>query len=413
MTTNSLEDATQLADHVGEQDQHGSLAGRIAELYACDPQFREADPIPAVIQAARQPGMRLTEVLQTFVSAYADRPALGQRVRHLVTDPATGRATSELLPRFDTISYRDVWARVGAIASALRHDESYPVSPGDVVASVGFASPDYLVFDLVCAYLGLVSVPLPHNAPVSTLRPIIAEVEPSVLAVGAEYLDLAVEAALKTTSLRHLIVFDYEAGIDQHRENLDRARARLLEAGMSVVVATVDDTAERGKALPRVAAYTDGSSDRLAMILYTSGSTGAPKGAMYTELMVARVWISSFISSCETPVFNVNFMPLNHIAGRLPLVSSFQSGGTTYFVPESDLSTLFEDWALVRPTEMLLVPRVADMLFQTIAAPLTGGSRTDFTPSTPSCRPGPSCGRRCWVGGCSVALRAARRWPLR
>ena len=66
----------------------------------------------------------------------------------------------------------------------------------------------------------------------------------------------------------------------------------------------------------------------------------------------------------DVPVFNVNFMPLNHLGGRLPLVSSFLAGGTSYFVPESDLSTLFEDWALVRPTDMALVPRVVDMLFQ-------------------------------------------------
>ena len=33
-------------------------------------------------------------------------------------------------------------------------------------------------------------------------------------------------------------------------------------------------------------------------------------------------------------------------------------------MPESDLSTLFEDWNLVRPTELGMVPRVADMLYQ-------------------------------------------------
>ena len=66
----------------------------------------------------------------------------------------------------------------------------------------------------------------------------------------------------------------------------------------------------------------------------------------------------------EAPVVNVNFMPLNHLGGRIPLGTSFQAGGTSFFVPESDLSTLFEDWNLVRPTEMGLVPRVVEMLFQ-------------------------------------------------
>ena len=62
---------------------------------------------------------------------------------------------------------------------------------GDVVATIGFASADYLVVDMVCAYLGLVTVPLQHNAPVSRLRPIIQECEPRIVAVSADFLDLA------------------------------------------------------------------------------------------------------------------------------------------------------------------------------------------------------------------------------
>jgi fatty acid CoA ligase FadD9 len=66
-------------------------ARRIAQLYATDPQFRAAEPIAEVIDAARRPGLRLPAILQTFVEGYADRPALGQRARELVLDPATGR----------------------------------------------------------------------------------------------------------------------------------------------------------------------------------------------------------------------------------------------------------------------------------------------------------------------------------
>ena len=162
-----------------------NMTERIADLYANDEQFRNARPIPAVIEAAGAPGLRLTEVLQTIVDGYADRPALGHRARELVTDDTTGRTTTRLLPRFETISYREVWDRVSAIATALHNDPAAPVNPGDFVATIGFASPEYFSVDLACAYLGLVSVPLQHNAPVSALRPIIAETEPKVLAVGA------------------------------------------------------------------------------------------------------------------------------------------------------------------------------------------------------------------------------------
>ncbi len=347
-----------------EGTREDRLARRIAELNANDPQFRAARPDAEVVGAASTPGLRLTEILQTLVDGYADRPALGQRARELVRDSETGRTSNRLLPAYETISYREVWDRVGAIATALHNDSTGPVNPGDFVATIGFASPDYFTVDLACAYLGLVSVPLQHNAPVTQLKPIIAETEPKVVAVGVQYLNLAVESALESTSLRHLLVFDFDPAVDDHRESIERARTRLQDAGMPVAVDTLAEVIERGRQLPSEPAYTGGSDDRLAMVMYTSGSTGAPKGAMITERTFGLLWTANFAPPTDEAVFNVNFMPLNHVGGRLPIMTSFLAGGTSYFVAESDLSTLFEDWALVRPTDMPLVPRVVDMLFQ-------------------------------------------------
>ncbi|WP_232518837.1 carboxylic acid reductase [Mycobacterium intracellulare] len=341
------------------------VADRIRELNATDGQFRDAEPDLSLQQAARQPGLRLPEILELFVEGYAERPALGWRARTLSTDPATGRTTARLLPRFDTMTYRELWSNVRAIAGAWRHDAENPVSPGDFVATVGFASAEYLTLDLVCGYLGLVAVPLQHNTTPSRLRPIVDEVEPSILAAGVGYLDLAVDAASGSPSLRRLVVFDYQPEVDEQREAVQRAQAKLAAAGAAVRIETLDDIIERGRALPPEPMYTGDTDRRLAMIMYTSGSTGLPKGAMYTERMLCKVWTNELMPDfADTPVFNVNFMPLNHLGGRIPLSTAFQAGGTSYFVPESDLSTLFDDWNLVRPTEMGLVPRVAEMLYQ-------------------------------------------------
>ena len=292
-------------------------------------------------------------------------PRSGARARQLTTDPSTGRTTAALLPRFDTITYRELWANVRAIAAALRNDAANPVASGDFVATVGFASPEYVTVDLVSAYLGLVAVPLQHNAAASRLQPIIAEIEPRVIATGAGYLDLAVDAALGSASLRRLVVFDYQPEVDDQRESVQRAREKLAQAGMAVTIDTFDELVERGRNLPPEPAFTGDTDQRLAMIMYTSGSTGLPKGAMHTERMVSEVWTAELQPDfADVPVLNVNFMPLNHLGGRIALSSAFQAGGTSYFVPESDLSTLFEDWNLVRPTQLGMVPRIADMLYQ-------------------------------------------------
>ena len=156
------------------------LARRIADLYATDPQFADAQPIEALTAAIEQPGLRLPRIMSTVMGAYADRPAVGERAVSLTTDPETGRTSVELLPSFETITYRELWQRVGAVASALTDGPGRSVQPGDRVCVLGFTSADYATIDMALVLLGAVSVPLQTSAPVSQLQPIVAETEPRV-----------------------------------------------------------------------------------------------------------------------------------------------------------------------------------------------------------------------------------------
>ena len=208
------------------------------------------------------------------------------------------------------------------------------------------------------------SVPLQHNAPVAQLRPIIAETEPKVVAVGVQYLDLAVESALDSASLRHLVVFDFDPAVDDHRESVERARTRLRDAGMAVIVETLADVVERGRAttagtrLHRRHRRPAGDDHvHLGKHRRTQRRDVSPSGpgpAVDIELP----------PSTDIPVINVNFMPLNHVGGRLPLTSFVPAGGTSYFVRSPTCRRCSTTGQLVRPTDMPLVPRVVDMLFQ-------------------------------------------------
>src|ERR1700740_564378 len=92
---------------------------RIVELYASDAQFSAAKPDPKVSEALSRPGQRLAQVVRTAFEAYADRPARASRAFDLVTDPQSGRTEMSLRSEFETISYRQVWERAAAVASAL------------------------------------------------------------------------------------------------------------------------------------------------------------------------------------------------------------------------------------------------------------------------------------------------------
>ena len=237
--------------------------------------------------------------------------------------------------------------------------------PGDRVAILGFTSIDYTTVDMALLRLGAVSVPLQTSAPVAQLRPIAAETEPVAIASSIDFLDDAVELMLTGHLPERLVVFDYHAEVDDHREALAAAIDRLAET--PIVVETLADALVRGNTLPTPPAF-DSGDDTLALLIYTSGSTGTPKGAIYLTKAVTNSWRRSSMAMWGNggaiPSITLNFMPMSHMMGRGILYSTLGAGGTAYFVAKSDLSTFFDDLALARPTQLSFVPRIWDMVFQ-------------------------------------------------
>ncbi len=340
------------------------FARRLKDLAVRDEQVRAAIPDVAVTGALAREDVPLAQAISDLMHGYADRPALGMRAVEFVTD-GTGYTRGRLLPRHDTITYGELWRRISGLAAAWHNDPERPTRAGDFVATIGFTSIDYTVIDLACTALGAVSVPLQAGAPMAQLAPIVAETEPRVLATNIEQIDMAVDLAVANDSVRWVIVFDYHALDDDHRAAIERARERL--AGSSVVVELLNEVIARGKRQPEAPLHTGAGPDALALLIYTSGSTGTPKGAIYPERLVARIWRGGLMREdtvVQLPMIAFSFMPMSHVAGRGSLLHALGRGGTVYFAARSDMSTLFDDLALARPTMLFFVPRVSEMLFQ-------------------------------------------------
>ena len=344
----------------GARDER--LAERRARLVETDPQFRDAAPDPDLAERVLASDLPLAQVIEEILTTYADRPALGRRVTEVVTGD-DGAATVRLRDEFETVSYRELGERVRAVAAAWASDG---LQAGELVATLGFTSVDYATLDLACIHLGLVTVPLQTSSAPAQLLPILTETAPTVLAVGIDHLDDVVELATTDHRPGRVVLFDHDSRDDAQRGAVERAVAALRDA--DIAVETIGDLLDRGRDLPAVpGSGSDGAdhSEDLANLIYTSGSTGAPKGAMYPVKGVRRLWTTFWFTGDPTlPGITVNYMPMSHVAGRALLAKTLATGGTAYFVAASDLSTLMDDIALVRPTDLMLVPRVCDMIHQ-------------------------------------------------
>jgi len=335
---------------------------RITDLLTNDQELVSMFPNTELHEKTVNAKLTAPQSVDALLAGYTDRPALGMRDYVISDNPDTGLAERSYLPSFSTISYHQYRQRVQAIASAWHNDPRLAVAPGEFVCTIGFTSIDYAAIDLACLYAQAVSVPLQSTTSGTDFAEIFANVKPSAVAATAADIVTAATHAIQQGKVRCLIVFDFDESDSNDTELYRQAQQLLDDANSQTKLITLDKLVAIGEKyewafLPE---QID-SSDKLAMILHSSGSTGKPKGAMITEAAVAQWWLDTPESF---PTISVMFMPLNHGMGKLALTYVLRKGSLAYFTVKPDMSTLFEDIRLSRPTMLSFFPRIFELIYQ-------------------------------------------------
>ncbi|MCL4853776.1 MAG: AMP-binding protein, partial [Bryobacteraceae bacterium] len=341
---------------------HGKkYAQKMLALIERDPQIAALQPKEEIGQAIID-ATSLQQAIDIVLLGYADRPALGERSYDMAIDPGTGKLARRYLPNFSTITYAELRAKIVGLSNAWRHHPEHGVAPGEMVCIMGFTSRDFAVIDFACVYAQAVTVPLQSATSGADLTEIFANVAPATVATTISDLEVCTRHAIEQGGMRSLVVFDYDARDEQERERFDAAREALAKSGVATRLTTIDALIEYGSRFDwtPLPAHPDGLQ-RMAAILHSSGSTGKPKGAVMPEDALKLNWE---VRPRQLPMLGVCFAPLNHLLGRSSLTSFLRVGGTAFFTLKPDMSTLFEDIRLVRPTYLIFFPRIFEMIYQ-------------------------------------------------
>jgi long-chain acyl-CoA synthetase len=238
-------------------------------------------------------------------------------------------------------TWRDYASLVSRCATAL---QDLGVRPGDRVAIMGDACEEWLVCDLGAQAAGAITYGIYPTASAAELEYQMRDGGAKVfVAEDQEYVDRILQVAARLPALEKIVVIDESAmfGYDEPRLV---SYQKLLAAG-------------RGGALDSLCEKLDARAP--AFIVYTSGTTGNPKGALISHgvhLAAANNLLEHYPALAKPGHRTVVYLPLCHILGRdvgitLPLLG----GPVPHFGEDiEDLpATLFE----VAPTVLFTVPR--------------------------------------------------------
>jgi long-chain acyl-CoA synthetase len=262
------------------------------------------------------------------------------------------------------------------------------LQPGDRVALLGETRPEWTLADCALLAAGLVVVPVYHtNSPEECAHVIGHSGSRAVLCENAAQLAKVDEVREQFPELEHAITFEATG----RAPTLDDIRGRAGEVDPEIL-------AQRQSAIGR---------DDVATIVYTSGTTGPPKGCMLTHgNFLSTVAAYEEHVDLRAPFTLFMFLPLAHALARVVQMVALDQGGELAFW-SGDPRKLVDDVAAARPTHFPSVPRVFEKIHARAHASAGNGVRRrlfDWAVAT---------GRRARAaeraGGVSPTLRARHR----
>lgn len=297
------------------------------------------------------------------------RPTLAQAVRERArTGPDAVAMREKNLGLWEEITWADYWEQSVLVGHALL---AAGVQVGDRVAVHSENRPEWLFCDVGITAVRAATVGLYTTNPAPEVLHVLRDSGSSLLvAEDQEQLDKALEVIEDLPQLTTIVYLD-PRGIHGRYDD-----PRLV---------SWDDFLAAGRAHAQehpgaVEALVDAAEpDDLATLVYTSGTTGPPKGAMLSTGNIAWVVERLRTDALIDPAANekdlaVSYLPLCHVAERLFTVWTSAASGVQMNFAES-IDTVQLALREIQPTLLFGVPRIWEKLVAGVQIRMSGASR--------------------------------------
>ena len=257
----------------------------------------------------------------------------------------------KLRGRWQAITWGDYYERARKVAAGLKE---LGLERGDRCAILGPTQPAWGAYDLGAQLIGLVSFGIYPKQAVEQIRYLVEHSEArAVFVADSDELDNVLAACEGLDDIVAIVPWDKEL-YDKHRERDTRITSPELFEGDPI---DEDFVREVQQAI---------EPEDLAILVYTSGTTGPPKGAMIshaniTSLLDDQSGVMDFYEDDIT----LSFLPMAHVAERvLAFYGRINSGLTTAYA--TSVAYVLDELQEVQPTLFGSVPRIYEKAYAKI-----------------------------------------------
>ncbi len=293
-------------------------------------------PLDRASNPAKLPSGTLAELFLTAVEKHGSRLAY----RYF---PDEGSDLAD-------VTFEEVYEVVRAAAAGL---QALGLTRGERVAILSENCLEWALADFACLCTGILDVPIYPTLTVPQVAYILENSQAQLVFVSdAWQAEKALEACRQNGRDLKVVMFEPtdppEEGVLVWRDFLEHGR----------------NVAAEGDDRFRATALEAGPED-VATILYTSGTTGKPKGVILTHNnLSSNVQAVQRVLPPVSDETSLVFLPLSHVLQRMVSLLHFSDGVTQAFA--HSMETVSEDLRIVRPNIAVSVPRLYEKVFNAV-----------------------------------------------
>jgi acyl-CoA synthetase (AMP-forming)/AMP-acid ligase II len=236
------------------------------------------------------------------------------------------------------VTYEQMADRVNRLANWL---QSIGAGPDKPVGAMAMNSVEFVETYYAAAKVGATFVPLNYRAKTEELTYMVNTSDVFALFVGERYLDLVATLRPSLTGVQHFCCYEKAVdGMSSFRE--------ILEGS------TPDEL------------FVDVDESKPTVLIYTSGTTSVPKGVALTYLNLS-VYVTNTMSPAdpgEEPDVTLLSVPMFHVAGVTPIMSSVWGGRTLVVLPQFDPELWLKAVQNEKVTHSFVVPTMLKRIME-------------------------------------------------